>query len=237
MLTAQKRFGAFYDNAFEANGLLQHCIKSVTRDRDIFVMFLSQVKKHHTLALFSFVRLHQVQGLLDLRWTLEAGASASYAIANTNLEDFVDVDTNGLLNPSQRLTKRRYEWLETDYKEVSDFVKDMKGDINKYAAHANIIYAGRNVQFPDQLKKPFFETQFFDADDSYVVKADLCRTVKAAIHIMDMFYGVNQKWRALTFAPDFGERLWKLSERHDGLTAEMKATDRFQRSIQPRKAD
>lgn len=108
-------------------------------------MFLSQVKKHHTLALLSFVRLHHVQGLLDLRWTLEAGASAAYAIANTNPEDFVDVDTNGLLDPSQRLASRRYKWLENNYKEVSDFIKELKDEINKYAAHANIIQAGRNV--------------------------------------------------------------------------------------------
>ena len=59
--TASDRYGAHYTNAFECSFFLSKFIKSVDASRSIFAMFLSQVKKYHMLALFSTVRLHQVQ--------------------------------------------------------------------------------------------------------------------------------------------------------------------------------
>ncbi len=98
ILTADKRYGAYYINASEFNILLNEFIKSVDLDRFIFAIFLSQVKKHSTLALFSVVRLHHTQAMMDLRQVLEAGACASYAIANTESADFADVGENGVLD-------------------------------------------------------------------------------------------------------------------------------------------
>src|SRR2546430_9857689 len=54
--------------------------------------FFAQVKKHHMLALFSTVRLHKVQALMNLRQVLEAGACAAFAIANPDHKHFVDTD-------------------------------------------------------------------------------------------------------------------------------------------------
>jgi len=60
------------------------------------------VRKHHTVALFSTVRLHRIQAMMDLRQTLEAGACAAYAIANTDQASF-DMDEDGILNATQNL--------------------------------------------------------------------------------------------------------------------------------------
>jgi hypothetical protein len=84
VLTAPERFGSFYDNALGANNLLQHGIVGVPLDRSFFAMFGSQIKIHHALAVFSFVRLHQIQGLMNLRQVLEAAVDAAHAIAHAD---------------------------------------------------------------------------------------------------------------------------------------------------------
>ena len=56
-------------------------IKSLDEDRFVFGRFHSQVKKHHLLAVFSTVRLHEVRSSMNLRQVLEAGSCAAFAIA------------------------------------------------------------------------------------------------------------------------------------------------------------
>jgi hypothetical protein len=51
----------------------------------------------------------KVQSMMNLRQVLHAGAAAGFAIANPELEHFADVDTQGLLDLSQALTKKRYQ--------------------------------------------------------------------------------------------------------------------------------
>ena len=60
ILTAPQRYGKYYDTAFECAVLFTHFLKSVDPDRWVFGSFLSLAKKHHTLALFSIVRLQKV---------------------------------------------------------------------------------------------------------------------------------------------------------------------------------
>lgn len=120
-----ERFGDFFVNASEFNEFLNSFLVSVDPDRFIFAMFLSQVRKHHTLAFFSSARLHHVQAMMDLRQVLEAGSCAAYAIANTDQADFADVDELGILDPSQELTKKRYEWLEKNFLAGSRAIKNM----------------------------------------------------------------------------------------------------------------
>jgi len=90
VLRGEERFGAYYVNAVLFSELLSRFIKNVHPDRMIFATFLSQVRKHHALALFLTIRLHRIQAMMDLRQTLEAGSCAAYAIANTESADFAD---------------------------------------------------------------------------------------------------------------------------------------------------
>jgi hypothetical protein len=109
VLEAPERYGAFYTNALDASVFLSHFIKSLDPDRFVFGRYYSQVKKHHLLALFSTVRLHQVQSTMDLRQVLEAGSCAAFAIVNPDPSHFVTEDKNGLLNSSQKLTGNAYK--------------------------------------------------------------------------------------------------------------------------------
>ena len=176
-------YGDYFINASEFNHLLQQFIKSVDPDRFIFAMFLAQIRKHHLLAHFSATRLHHIQAMMNLRQVLEAGSCAAYAIANPDQTGFTDIDENGIADISQDLTKKRYKWLEDNFKKGSDTIKNMKGTINDSTAHSNIVYAHNNFRFDGDQGK--FVTPFFDIKDDYLVKTDLWQIGNIAQKIID----------------------------------------------------
>lgn len=64
--------------------------------------------------------------MMNLRQVLEAGACAAFAIANPDHEHFVDTDEHGILDPSQKLARKRYAWLKQHYPAGSDAIEDIK---------------------------------------------------------------------------------------------------------------
>jgi hypothetical protein len=141
VLTASQRFGKYYDTARECVVFATRFLKSIDRDRWVFAAFQALTKKHLTLALFSTVRLHKEQAMMDLRQALEAGACAAFAIANPDHAHFVDTDQFGILNPSQRLGSKRNRWLDANYPNASKAIQEQKDLINASNSHANLISA------------------------------------------------------------------------------------------------
>ncbi len=221
VMKGDERYGDFYINATEFNDLLQNFLESVDMSRYIFTAFLSQVRKHITLALLSTVRLHHVQAMMDLRQALEAGVCAAYAIANPDQEDFVNLGENGILDAPQDLMLKRYKWLEENYIAGSNPIKNMKDMINKSSAHANLIYAYNNFDFNSKKDENHFITPFFDIEKEYLVKTDLWQIGNIAMGLMDLFYGVNKNLNAIKFVDDFMFRLKKLEVENHKLKNEM----------------
>jgi hypothetical protein len=223
VLEAPERYGEYYTNALDASIFLTSFIKSLDPDRFVFGRYYAWVKKHHLLALFSTVRLHQAQATMDLRQVLEAGCLAAYAIANPDPGLFVTEDKNGLLNSSPKLTGNAYKWLDQNYSQGSASLKEMKDNINASTAHANLVYTGANFEVVDDgVSSPFF-----DFEDEYAVKTELWRIGNIAISLLDLFYGVNQSVGSIKFVDDFSQRFGVLVERNNALRAEMMETERF----------
>jgi hypothetical protein len=191
-------------------------------------MFLTQVKKHAMLALFSTVRLHRVQALMNLRQVLEAGASAAFAIANPEHVHFVDTDERGILNPTKELTKARYDWLTEHYPEASIAIKRLKDTINASAAHANFVSADSNFR-PSQGGNSF-DAPFFDIEDEYHVRIDLWTIGNIAYGTMDLFFRVNRGRNVITFEDHFPSRLQKLANDNRALQTELMASERYRRT-------
>jgi len=232
VLTAPDRYRGFYDNVVGVGSLLQHGITGLPASRDIFAMFASQVKKHYLLAQFSFVRLHQIQGRMNLRQVLEAGAAAAYAIAHNDPADFADADAHGILDPAQKLTLRRYKWLDEHYPRGSASLKALKAFVNDFGSHASIVQTGNNFG----VEEGWFTTSFFDVEDPYFVKTDLWLTANVGLGVLDLFFGVNRDERVLTLADDFAARLSALAADHGELRQQMIVTERFQKADQIAKA-
>lgn len=228
VLQGRELYGDYFVNALEFGQLLQEFIKSIDPDRFIFAMFLSQIRIHYMLALFSSCRRHHIQSMMDLRQVLEAGSCAAYAIVNPDQSGFADIDKDGIAEASQKLTEKRYKWLETNFKTASDAIKNMRGEINKSTAHSNIIYAHNNFRFDGE--NGVFVTPFFDIEDDYLTKTDFWQMANIVMGLMDLFYGVNKNLGVIKFTDDFIERLKGLETENHRLKAEAMKTERFKKA-------
>ena len=228
-LEAPQRYGKYYRHAAECSGFFSLFPKSIDPDRAIFASLHALAKKHHTLALFSTVRLHQVQSAMDLRQVLEAGAMAAFAIANPEPHHFVEKDKRGLTNWSKKLTRRIYAWLDRECGAASQAIKEMKGLINETTAHANPIYT-INI-FDIDEKERVFLTPFFDLEDDHHVRADLWRIGRVGIVLLDLFCRVNEARNVIKLVDDFVPRFEALAEQNAALHAEMTSTERYKRAM------
>jgi hypothetical protein len=228
--TAAERFGNYFLNAWACSVLLSKCVASVSHDRMNFARFLALTKKHHMLAVLSLVRLHKVQAMMDLRQSLEAGAAAAFAIANPEDEHFFKVDQHGIVETPQKLTDKRYRWLEQNYKTRSDAIKAKKDLINNGHSHANVISADSVFRIDDTGE--LVNAPFFDIEDDHFVKTDLWLAASVALELMDWFYGVNRGRRgAIEFVPNFVHDVQALAGGTDSLRVEMAATERFKAAM------
>src|SRR5580693_2978103 len=187
----EARYGRHYKHARKATMYLTLCVERVDGDRsDIFGRLLSLMNKHHMLAFLSALRLHHVQAMMNLRQVLEAGAAAAYCIANPNVEDFVDIDALGLMDPSKKgPTATRYKWLDQNYPTESTWVRKQKELINSQTAHANVVSGDRTflvVGDGDEASTPFF-----DVEDEAQVRVDLWQIGSAAVRLMLLLHDVN----------------------------------------------
>jgi len=212
------------------------CIVSVDKDRSgVFDRLYSLMKKQHVLAFLSALRLHHVQAMMNLRQVLEAGAAAAYAIANPMVEDFVDIDQFGTMDPAKLLTVKRYRWLEQNFAAKSKWIKEQKDQINDGTAHANIITGDKTFRVVDGGKGA--NTPFFDAEDEFLVKIDLWQIGRVAIELMDLFYGVagdvaRSGRSVMEFRPDFERTVLGLAAESDALLDELRSSDRYKAGMQ-----
>lgn len=230
VLTASQRYGEYFNHALACSQFLAQFLKSIDRDRSIAASFFGQVKIHHILALFSTVRLHKVQALMNLRQVLEAGACAAFAIANPDHKHFVDTDEFGILDPSQKLAKRRYTWLRENYRAGSDAIETLKKQLNSEGTHANLLTAQTNFR-PD-YNEGWFGAPFFDIEDEHFIKINLWRIGKVAITLLDVFYGVNNGRNVLKFVDNYVPVFQHLAAKEDVLRQEMISGDRYRRAME-----
>lgn len=225
-------YGDYYKNAFEFNFLLMNLIKSIDLiDRWIFLAFYSQVKKFHTLALFSAVRRHHVQSLLNLRYVIESGQWAAYALGNIEESKFCRKDSNGIVFVDKKPHRDdMHAWLDKTCKEKAEETKRLKKLISESSAHSNIVYSFQNFKVGTN-DKPGFITPFFDFENEYLVKSDLWFVANAALGLLDLFYGVNKMFGVFQLCDDFLIKFNHLVDQNAALKAEMMLSDRFKRSL------
>ena len=229
VLDALAKYGEFYEHALKATAFLSRCVGSVDVGRQIFARFHSQVKKHHTLAIFSIVRLHQVQAMMDLRQVLEASACAAFAIRNPDPAHFVDIGENGLLDTPQSKTVRRYRWLDDHFPDGSSAIKGLKDLINQTAAHANFVNTANN--FEHHEGDGWATANFFDAEDDHLIKTNLWLASNVAVGVADLLYGVASTTDGVVFREGFKNDLLNLNSQNQSLRDEMIASERYQRAM------
>lgn len=232
--TAADRYGNFFLNSWECSLLLSKCVVSVDHSRLNFARFHAVLKKHHTLAILSLVRLHKVQAMMDLRQALEAGCAAAFAIAKPENGHFFNVDQYGIITSPQNLTEKRYLWLDQNFKQRSDGIKTKKKMINDNHSHTNIVSSESVFRVDDTGE--LINAPFFDIEDAHFVKIDLWLAAGIALELMDWFYGVNKERDVIAFAPGFVDDVQRLAKVTDALRAEMVGTERFKAAMEKQNA-
>jgi hypothetical protein len=235
LLAAKDRYGNHYVNARASSVFLSKCIVAIDHDRLNFGRFLAIMKKHHMLSIMSAVRLHKVQAMMNLRQVLEAGAAAAFAIANPEDHYFFKIDDKGIVKTPPKLTDKRYDWLEKNFKEKSDSIKAKKSLINNSQSHANVVSAHSVFQINDTGE--LINAPFFDIEDNYFVKSDLWLASAVALEIMELFYEVNIERNVIEFMPGFPEFIRRLESDTNARLAELKGADRYQRTMARQAAD
>jgi hypothetical protein len=165
---------------------------------------------------------------------LEAGACAAFAIANPDHKHFVDTDEHGILDPSQKLARKRYAWLKQHYASGSDAIEEIKKQINATGAHANLISA--QINFRVDYSEGWFSEPLFDIEDEYFVKIALWRIGSVAITLLDLFYGVNEGRNTIKFVDNFVAVFQEMVKTDNALRQEMMSSDRYKRAMEVEKA-
>jgi hypothetical protein len=229
VLDAPSRHGRHYEHALEASFFLSNFVNAVDPGMEVFLMWMSQVKKHHLLALLSVVRLHHIQGTLDLRYTIEAATCAAYAIEHPSPLDFSEIDADGLLSPSQKNKTKQYKWLDKHFPAISKDIKGIKDLINQNSAHANLVNTSLNCLAPQQ--ENYIAAPFFDVTDEYYVRADLWRLANTARAIIALICQVAEGRKGIRFHHEFASIWEKLVRENDELLNELKQSDPYKRAM------
>lgn len=232
---APKKYGEFFNHAIESYKLLQSFVITIKDEGWLFVAFLSHLKKHHLLGLLSTVRRHHVQFVMNLRQVIESGTNASYALGNPNPEDFALSTPEGILETPEKLKNKRYKWLGENYSKGSTAIKQMK-KLMQSSSHSNIIDAHRTFKYEAKDKIVQLKTPFFDFENDFQVKSNLWSLANMAMGLMDLFYGINLKYKIITFSPNFIKDLQLLEKENKRLKKAITDTPRFKRADKIAKA-
>ena len=160
-------------------------------DCEIFIRFLSQLKKYHSLSLISTVRLHRIQAKMDLRYFLESTVNAAYALVHQDTKIYFDYE-GGKQPEAQKASRQAYKWIESAYKDHSTIIQQIKNQVNDQSAHANIFNSQHNFAFvPGERAE--IHTTFFDFEDEGWVKADLYQCAQAGLVAIDLLLAVQKQ--------------------------------------------
>ena len=184
------------------------------------------MKKYHTLSVVSTIRLHRIQAKMDLRYFLESTANAAFSLAHTDTQNYFDLQRNRI-GDAQRATKKAYRWLQTTYPGHSNFMKELKTDINEQTAHAHVINSEHNFGFvPGQ--RPEIITSYFDFEDKELVKLDLWLGAKAGLHAIDLILRVQKDFGVFLPSSDVDD-LPQLMADNDAVLGEFRDAKRSSR--------
>lgn len=229
IIASEKKYKEFFQHALSSHTMLQDFIVASKTEAFFFLIFLSQIRKHHLLAILSAARRHHVQMFMNLRQVLEAGAIAAYAIGNQETEDYANVTDLGLLEIPTKLSTKRYLWLAQHYPKGSSAIKNIKGQLQK-SAHSNIVDAYRNFKMKNGAKRLEIHTPFLDHENEFQTNADFWVIGNVAMLLVDLFYGVNKDYKVLTFAEDFVGNLQSFETENKRLKELQMQTNKFKRA-------
>jgi hypothetical protein len=220
VIDAEGRYGGYYVNAYNTTILLSNILMWPVTDCDVFIRFLSQMKKYHTLSMLSTVRLHRIQAKMDLRYFLESTVNAAYSLTHDDTKIYFDPSKKEQPNP-KKASQRAYKWIEAAYGQHSKRIKEIKDAINDQTAHANIFSSQHNFLYvPGERAE--IHTSYFDFDDEEWVRVDLWLCAEAGLIAIDLILAVQRQHGGFLPSSDV-KGVGKLIAENEALLREIEA--------------
>ena len=231
---APNEYGEYYAHAQFAIDLFHTAIKDSSYEAVFFSMFLATAEKHIVIAALSGIRHHHVQANLDLRYAVESGCWAAYALAHPDPALYAEMKDDETMEPTKALKGKMYQWLEEKYPAGSESLKRFKEGTNKLSTHANIVDAHRNF---NEMKRHNISTSFFDTSEEHHIKTDLWAVANLSMGLLDIFYGVNKDFPRFAWRNDFLSHMRILKNENARLKAEMMEHPRLKPHAERAKKD
>jgi hypothetical protein len=219
LVDAESKYGNAFVNAYNTTILLSNLMMWPVVDCDLFIRFYSQMKKYHTLSVISTVRLHRVQAKMNLRYFLESTANGAFSLAHSDTRNYFDLQNNRA-GDAQKATTKAYKWLEATYSAHSNFMRNLKADINEQTAHAHVINTQHNFDFVPGQRAEII-TSYFDFEDDELVKLDLWVAAKAGLHAIDLILTAQKDFGGFLPSSDTGD-LPQLMTDNDAVLRELR---------------
>jgi len=210
---AHKKFGKYFENAHNLVFLVRSFIADYKPDAFVFLLFLPQVTNSLFLSFISILRDHLVQHNHMLRHALESAVLAAYALCDTDVKHFGEINDKNILIQNDKVREMAYKWIETNYKNYSDKIKNMKDNINESYAHANILLTSANASFG----KRAYESSYFDKDLEYMNEYHLWKIANVAYGLLSLFSFVIKNYQHVTLIKDFNVKMMTFGKENEHL--------------------
>jgi hypothetical protein len=192
VIDAERRYGDYFLHACNTTILLSNIMMWPIIDCDLFIRFLSQMKKYHTLSVLATVRLHRIQAKMDLRYFLESSVHAGYSLVHTDTTIYFDYAAMSQLD-AKKASLKAYRWIEAAFPDHSKTIRDIKAQINEQMAHANVINSQHNFRYvPGQTAE--IHTSFFDFEDDKWTKVDLWQCAQSGLIAIDLLLAIQKQY-------------------------------------------
>src|SRR3989344_81834 len=209
--------------------LLESFFTEFKASQDIFLRFYYSVRNFYLLTLFSIIRLHHVQSSFNLRQLIESGTDAAYSIAFPDVEKFAKTDEFGIMDSTDKLKSKRYNWLSKNYPTTSNAILKIKKPV-QVSSHSNLVDSTRGYRFLPSKEGAQIQVSYFDFQDDYMEKTALWQLANTTLAIMGLWYEVSQSYKGIKVMTDFAEKHSELMSENQEIKEEVMQTERFKKA-------
>ena len=215
---AEIDLGDNFTNCCNFLSIFKSDVKQLDKETEVFQRFYPLMVNGLYLATLSVIRRHLVQANMMLRQSLESFVYVCYSLHNSNMKEYGKITNNQFIELNKDIKQLAYDWIDENYKSISDFIKEQKREINENFAHANVLIAETNLHKSDENN---VSGLFFDSDSDLLLKGMLLAISNLSYHLINMLIEVNKSYNKIFFSRDISLNISRYREEHKRLVSEI----------------
>lgn len=190
-------------NTEEIAKLLENVVDVCDEKAVAFYSLKNEVQIGLIQCLLSYLRNHQVQAKLMLRYSVETACLCAYSLHHTNIGNFLINDEIGA-KPVSNTSKKVYKWLNREYPTHAEKLQNVKNMINYYFAHGNLFASLLT------LDKENYSYNYFDRDDILMKQSHIWEVGFVAALVYDLIHQSARDCSVVSVRNDVFDRFLSL---------------------------